>query len=84
MQEALARVADCNPLLVERVDLLAMMAGVLRLVRKLDDSLPIPDPPAGASGNFVVSAGIRGGEWRVGLSVDFAAMAKFFKALEPR
>jgi hypothetical protein len=79
-----ARVADCNPWLVERID--AGRADCRRVAPGPEAGRlsAIPDPPAGASGNFVVSAGIRGSEWRVGLSADFAGMAKFFKALEPR
>ncbi|HEU4418348.1 MAG TPA: hypothetical protein VFT55_05375 [Planctomycetota bacterium] len=84
VQEALARVADCNPLLVERIDMVALLAGFSRMVKKLDDTLPIPDSPAAASGSFVVSAGIRDGEWRVGLSLDLAGIVKFVLALQPR
>ncbi|HZN40985.1 MAG TPA: hypothetical protein VFD82_19420 [Planctomycetota bacterium] len=54
------------------------------MAKKLDDTLQFPDYPAGASGNFVVSAGIRGSEWRVGLSMDVAGLAKVLTSQTPR
>jgi hypothetical protein len=84
VQDALARVADCNPLLVERIDAVAVMAAFARVARQLDETLPIPELPAGASGNFVVSGGIRGAEWRAGIAFDFAGLVKFLKPLAPR
>ena len=79
-----ARVADCNPLVVERIDAVALIAAFARVARQLDETLQLPEQPAGASGNLVVSAGIRGAESRAGIAMDVANIAKFFKAMTPR
>jgi hypothetical protein len=79
-----ARVADCNPLVVERIDAVALIAAFARVARQLDETLPLPEQPAGASGNLVVSAGIRGAESRAGIAMDVANIAKFFKAMTRR
>ncbi|HEX6810255.1 MAG TPA: hypothetical protein VF384_01415 [Planctomycetota bacterium] len=84
VQEALARVADCNPLLVGRIDAVALMAGPARIASRLDDTLPVPNLPAGASGDWAFSAGIRGSEWRAGMSMDVAGILKVIMAQAPR
>jgi hypothetical protein len=65
-------------------DAVALIAAFARVARQLDETLQLPEQPAGASGNLVVSAGIRGAESRAGIAMDVANIAKFFKAMTPR
>ena len=84
VQEALARLADCNPLVVQRVDFGALLAAFARLAHQLDETLPVPEFPAGTTAAFVFAFGIRDAEWRGGMSIDLAGAAQLFKAMQPR
>jgi hypothetical protein len=91
VQEALARLADCNPLVVQRVDFGALMVAFSRLVHQLDETLPLPEYPAGTTAAFVFAFGICDAEWRAGMSIDVAGAAQLsvaytraVKAFQPR
>jgi hypothetical protein len=81
VQEAFARVADCNPLVVQRIDFGALVAAFARLAHQLDENLQMPEYPPGATAAFVFAFGIRDAEWRGGVSIDVAGAAQLFKAL---
>lgn len=81
---ALQQVADCNPLLVERLDMAALMGGMAKIMAAGATTRPMPELPAGSSADFVMSMGIRGSEWRFGLAFDVVGFSKMMKAMMPR
>jgi hypothetical protein len=81
VQEALARVADCNPFVVQRVDFGALLVAFSRFAHRLDETQPMPEYPAGATAAFVFALGIRDAEWRGGVSIDVTGGAQLFKAI---
>ena len=69
LQPALDRVVDCNPMVVERIDFGALMTGVA-------SAMGAPKPLKAVSANLIFYGGIAGDQWRLGLSMDVAGMAK--------
>jgi hypothetical protein len=84
MRKALQQVADCNPMLVERFDVAPMMGSMMQIMAKGPSAKQMPRLPPGSSADFVVSAGIRGSEWRFGLGVDVIGFCKMMKAMMPQ
>lgn len=84
VQTALARVADCNPLLIERLDIAAIMSSMARLAREMGGPSGMPAPAAGLTADIVVSGGIRGNEWRAGFAMDVTGFARLIRSTMPR
>jgi hypothetical protein len=82
--EALRQVGDCNPMLIERIDMGALMSGMARMMPAGAAGKPMPKVPAGSSADFVFRAGIRDREWRFGLAIDVIGFSKMMKAAVPR
>jgi hypothetical protein len=83
VQAVLARLGDCNPLVVERIDFAAMMSGMSQVAAAVGGPA-LPPVPAGQSADFVIAAGIHKSEWRGQLSIDVTGFAKVVKAMMPR
>ncbi len=83
MQAAIAQVGDCNPMMIERIDMAATMDSMMQLMADAGGG-SMPKVPAGASADFVFTAGIRGSEWRFGLGMDALGFAKMVKAMKTR
>jgi hypothetical protein len=81
---ALQRVVACNPMFVERIDVVPMMRSVMSMMQANDKSMMRPNVPDNASAEMVVFGGVRGSEWRAGLSFDVVGFAKMMKAMMPR
>jgi len=77
VQPAFERVADCNPMMVERIDFGAMMIGVMK-------AMGGPKPQSSSSANMIFYGGIRDNEWRLGMSFDVAGIAAMAKSVSPR
>lgn len=83
LQPALAAVAGCNPMLVEQVDMAA-------LVRAMGAFAPpgardqMSALPADAKANFVLGGGVHGAEWRLYVGFDLAGFGKMIHAMQPR
>ena len=83
VQAVQARLGDCNPLVVERIDFAAMMSGMSQVAAAVGGPA-LPPVPAGQSADFVIAAGIHKNEWRGQLSIDVTGFAKVMKAMMPR
>jgi hypothetical protein len=84
VQAALARVGDCNPLLVERFEVARTIAWLARVARRAGEPTQFPELPADASSDFLLYGGIRGDEWRAGLILDLVGFVKTLRATQPR
>ena len=83
LRAALAHVGDCNPMLIERLDMAALMRDGMQLLAPAAAERGL-QVAAGTTAEVVVSGGIRGAEWRFGLAIDAAGLAKTFAVARPR
>jgi len=83
MRAAMAAVGDCNPMVVECIDFMALFRGMQEW---LPGIVPpgLPQFPAGTSADFVIAAGIRGAEWRAHFAMDLVGFGKAMQAASGR
>jgi hypothetical protein len=83
MRSALQHVSDCNPMLIERIDIAAIMRA-MRKVSGIPGASAMPEVPADATASVGIWLGIRDREWRFGLAIDAMGLGKMTKAMKPR
>tara|TARA_R110002094_G_scaffold45509_2_gene57431 strand:- start:1419 stop:3083 length:1665 start_codon:yes stop_codon:yes gene_type:complete len=82
IQTAVDRLEGCNPMVVERIDMARLMAGVFASMAQAGTN--VPAVPEDASANMIFYGGIRGDQWRGGLSIDVAGFGEQARLLMPR
>ncbi|MFT7537217.1 MAG: hypothetical protein ACI85K_003174 [Hyphomicrobiaceae bacterium] len=82
MQTAVDRLKGCNPMIIERIDMGRLMAGVFASMAQQGTN--VPPTPKNANANVLFYGGIKGDQWRGGLSIDIAGMAQIAESFSPR
>lgn len=82
IQTAVERLDGCNPMIIERIDMARLMAGVLASMAQQGTN--VPPVPKDANANVLFYGGIKGDQWRGGLSIDIAGITKIAESMSPR